>query len=81
MLPLSIFLIIWLVLLGVYFFVALVSIIQMARYAIASTTAYTVTAIYIAIAGLVIIVTAIYLLTVNWSQVLDLTNVFRSPYL
>lgn len=75
MLPLSIFLVIWLVLLGFYGLAALFSVIQMVRFGIAGAATYVSTAIYMGIAGLVIAACLLYFLTVDWSAILDVGGI------
>lgn len=81
MIPLIIFLIAWLILFGIYALLALVSVIQMARFAISGKTAYTVTAIFLAVAGFVILLTGVYIVSVDWSQGLEFSNILESPYI
>lgn len=82
MIPLSFFLIAWLIFLGIYGILALVSIMQMVRFGVAGSMTYFSTAIYIVVAFIAIGATAAYLLTVDWNLALDLGGIFTAtPYL
>jgi hypothetical protein len=82
MIPLSIFLIAWLVLLGIYALLALVSIVQMVRFGVSGSMTYFSTGIYLAVAAFVLTATVLYFLTVDWSLGLDVGSLFSSsPYL
>ncbi|MFA5936027.1 MAG: hypothetical protein WC787_04215 [Patescibacteria group bacterium] len=79
MIPLSIFLIAWLILLGIYVLLALVSMTQMIRFSVASSMTYFSTGVFLLVAILVISVTGIYLMTVDWTLGLDMGNIFQGP--
>lgn len=82
MIPLSIFLIAWLVLLGIYGLLALVSIVQMVRFGVAGSMTYFSTVIYVVVAFIAIGATTLYILTVDWSLALDVGGIFAgSPFL
>jgi hypothetical protein len=78
MIPLPVFLIAWLILLGIYVMLSLISMMQMVRFGIASTMTYFSTAIFLIVAVLMIGGTGLYLATVDWSLGLDLGSVFQS---
>ncbi|MBU1034776.1 hypothetical protein KKF59_02355 [Patescibacteria group bacterium] len=67
MIPLSIFLIIWLVLLLAYVALAFISIVQMMRFALVGKMAYFSTFIFLSVAAIIILIVSIYLTTVDWT--------------
>lgn len=67
MIPLSVFLIIWLLLLLAYAILSLISIIQMLRFALVGKMAYFSTFIFLAVAAVIILIVSIYLMTVDWT--------------
>jgi hypothetical protein len=79
MIPLGIFLILWIILLAIYVFLAFVSIVQMVRFGVASSMTYFSTGAFLTVAAIVIIATAIYLLTVDWSVGLDIQSMLQPP--
>lgn len=82
MIPLSTFLIAWLIFLGLYGILALISIMQMVRFGVAGSMTYFSTAIYLVVALIAIGATAAYLMTVDWTLALDLGGVLNAtPYL
>lgn len=81
MIPLPIFLIIWLVLLLVFLVMALFSVVQMMRFGIAGSMVYISTLSFWVVSAIVIVATASFLLTVDWSQSLSFGQFFSSPSL
>jgi hypothetical protein len=87
MIPLWIFLLIWLVLMSMYVIMAFLSVMQLMRYGVASFGTYVSSFGFLAITSIVILGTGIYFLTVDWSQGLDLfsglssSGVFQTPEL
>lgn len=79
MIPLPIFLVVWLILLLAFSVMALVSVVQMLRFGIAGTMAYISTAGFLILSFFVIAGTGLYLLNVDWSLSLDLTKIFAAP--
>lgn len=81
MIPLSLFLIIWLVLLGVYAILAFFSVIQMLRYGVAGPMSVFSTGIFLVVAVLVIAGTGLYLLTVDWSLGIEIGGLTDASFL
>lgn len=79
MIPLSVFLIAWIILLAIYAIISLISIIQMVRFGIASSMTYFSTAVFLIVALIGIGGTCFYLATVDWSIGLDIASIFRPP--
>ena len=74
MIPLTIFLIIWLVLIGIYALLSLISMIQMIRFGVMGSMTYFSTALFVVVAALALGLTALYLINVDWSQSLNLAT-------
>jgi len=81
MIPLPVFLIAWLLLLGIYVILSLISMMQMIRFGVASTMTYFSTAIFLIVAVLMIGATGLYLATVDWTLGLNLNSIFDSSVL
>ena len=78
MIPLSYFLIFWLVLIVIHAIASFISIVQMTRFSVAGPMVYVSTIGFLAVSLLVILTTGAYLLTVDWSQALDVGSVFST---
>jgi hypothetical protein len=76
--PLSIFLVVWLVLLAIFSLVALVSVIQMLRFGVAGPGTYVSTGFFLIVVALVVGSTLLYLTGVDWSLGLTLGDVTAS---
>ena len=72
MFPLSVFLIAWFILLAIFGLMALLSVIQMLRYGLAGPGTYMTTLIFFVATFVVVFGTSAYLLTVDWTQQIDL---------
>jgi hypothetical protein len=72
MIPISIFLLVWLVLLLIWTFFAIISSVQMLRFAVSGPMAYYSTGFFMMICVIVLAATLFYLLTADWSLVLNL---------
>jgi hypothetical protein len=79
MISLSFFLILWIILLAIYAFLALISVAQMIRFGVASSMTYFSTGIFLTVAAVVIIATIGYLFTVDWSIGFDLQSILQPP--
>lgn len=79
MISLSFFLILWVILLAIYAFLALISVTQMIRFGVASSMTYFSTGIFLAVAIIVVLVTVGYFLTVDWSIGFDLQSILQPP--
>lgn len=76
MIPLSLFLVIWLVLIGIYAIVALITIVQMTRFAISGSVATLVILLYVVVAGLALGGTAMYLFGIDWNTTIEFGGTF-----
>lgn len=74
MIPLWIFLAVWLGLLVIYAIMAGLSVIQMMRYGVAGPGTFGVTFIFLALVGITLIASGIYFLSVDWQQTITLFN-------
>lgn len=82
MIPLSYFLFAWLLLLGLYLIMSLISMMQMLRFGIAGFGTYASTLAYLIIFVLTVLGCSLYFLTVDWTQSVNLIEGFgASPYL
>jgi hypothetical protein len=82
MIPLSYFLIAWLVLLGLYFLMSMISVMQMVRFGIAGFGTYAATGIYLVIFVLTVLGCSVYFLTVDWTEIVVLfEGLANSPFL
>ncbi|MCR4278787.1 MAG: hypothetical protein NUV81_02690 [bacterium] len=80
--PISIFLVIWIVFILVFFVAAFVSIHQMNKFAIRGKGATLPTTIFIGVCSVVLVFTLIFLLTADWNQSLQFGDfVSSSPYI
>ena len=77
MIPLSIFLIAWLVALAIFVIVALISIMQMLRYALAHPITYLTTFVFVAISAGIILGTLLFLSKTDLQSSLDLKSVMQ----
>jgi hypothetical protein len=72
MIPLYIFLFIWLAFLGLYGLMSLVSVYQLMRYGIAQTGTWVTTVVFSTVALLVVLGAGSILISVDWNQSLNL---------
>ncbi len=72
MIPLSLFLVLWLVLMAVYAAMTMLTVMLTLRYALSSFGTYAMTAGLLLVIAFVLFITAGYLLTVDWSQEMEL---------
>lgn len=72
MLPLSWLLLTWLIMLGLFFLVALITLFTHLRYGVANFMTYFSTLIFVGVTTLALLVTSNYLVQVDWTQTLDL---------
>lgn len=79
MLPLSIFIVIWLVFLGIFGLLSLASVVQMVRFGVSGSITYISTGIFLVVSALVIFTIGMYLLTVDWSSGFDIGGIFSFP--
>lgn len=68
MIPLSYFLIAWIVLLGIFGIVLLLTLIQVLRHGLPSAGTYVATFLFLAVIALVLLSVSGYLLTVDWTE-------------
>jgi hypothetical protein len=82
MIPLSYFLLAFLLLLGIYGLMSLLSVMQMVRYGVTGSVTYFSTALFLVVAVIVVLGAGAYLVTVDWQQPLTLFGgLSSSPYL
>lgn len=67
MIPLSYFLIVWVILLAIFGVMMLLTLIQMLRHGLSSIETYLVTAVFLSVTAIVVIGTALLLARVDWS--------------
>ena len=79
MIPLSYFLIAWILLIALYAVLAVVTVIQMVRFAVASNMTYFSTAVFLIVAFLGLGATLVYFLTVDWTSGVNLGTIFQAP--
>ena len=79
MIPLTLFLFVWLILLVIFLLFALISVVQMLRYSVAGTTAYITTSVFIGVVAVTIFSTGLFLVNVDWSQGFNLGSLFQMP--
>ncbi len=72
MIPLPYFLIAWIVLVGIYAIMALLSTYQMLRFGLAGTGTYLSTIIFLAGVLIVIFAASAYLVSIDWTRSVDL---------
>jgi len=76
MIPLFYFLLAWIVFLGLYGLMALMSIYQFMRFGIAQTGTWLTTVIFCTVTFLVVMGTGYLLIGVDWNQSLNLLGMF-----
>jgi hypothetical protein len=82
MFPMSYFLLAWLILLGLYFIMSMVSVLQMVRFGIAGFGTYASTAIYLTLFALTVLGCSLYFLTQDWTQsVILFQGLSSSPFI
>jgi len=80
--PISIFLAIWAVFIFIFFGASCISVYQMKKFAIRGKGATVPTVMFVSVCSVVLILTLLYLLTVDWNQMFQLGDlVTPSPYL
>jgi hypothetical protein len=78
MIPLSIFLIPWAILLLIHVLLSLVSVIQMLRFGMSGSMASFSTALFLIVSAMVILATVMYFLSVDWSLSIEF-GMFSKP--
>ncbi len=71
MIPISIFLLVWLVLFLIWTFFAIISSVQMLRFAVSGPMAYYATGFFMMVCVLVVAATLFYFINADWSLVLN----------
>ncbi|MCC7522602.1 hypothetical protein IT407_02280 [Candidatus Uhrbacteria bacterium] len=66
--PLTFFLLAWLVLVGLFLLASAISIMMYLRFGIAGSMTFLSTLLFVGVSGLVLFITASYLVSVDWSQ-------------
>ena len=80
--PISIFLAIWAVFMLVFVITSFLTVFQMKKYGIRGPGATMPTALFIGVSSVILIITIIYLMFVNWNLVFDLGNLpAPTPYI
>lgn len=79
MIPLSLFILAWFVLIAIYAILAFVSIVQMTRYAITGPVTYLSTTVYLIVASVVIFGILLFLFTIDWNTAIDLRTLIPTP--
>ena len=72
MVSLTFFLIIWIILLGIFGLLVLLTLIQMLRHGLPSTATYITTFVFLLVTAGVVIGTSVYLTGVDWSVTVNL---------
>lgn len=72
MIPFSWLLLIWLGMLAVFGLVALITLFTHVRYGVANLTTYFSTFLFLGVTTIILFLTGMYLVQVDWSQGLDL---------
>ena len=72
MVPLSLFLLIWCILLGIFGLMAFISMFQMLRYGITGAGTTLPTTIFLSIVALTVLGASAHLTTVDWTQSVSL---------
>lgn len=81
MLPLSIFLLVWLVFLGIHLVMSFITVVQMMRFGIAGFGTVASTTAFLGLTTVILLVSGAFFLTVDWSQTVSLFEGFvASPY-
>ncbi len=78
MLPLSYFLLAWIILLAIFGLVALISIMQMLRYGVVGIGTYLSTILFLLVSMVVVLGTGIFLTRVDWTQSMNLYGTLES---
>ncbi len=81
MIPLSWFLFAWLGMLGLFFLLALITLFTHLRYGVASFITYLSTLAFIGVSTIAIILASNYLVTVDWTQTIDLSSVLGNTFI
>lgn len=81
MLPLSWLLFAWLGMLGLFFLLALITLFTHLRYGVASFITYLSTLAFIGVSTVAIILASNYLVTVDWTQTINLNGVLGSTFI
>lgn len=71
MLPLSLILIVWLILMAIFALSVLLTVTVYLRYGIAYPTTYIATSVFLGVIALVLLGIGSYLLTVDWSAAIN----------
>lgn len=66
--PLTFFLLAWLVLVGLFVLASAISLMMYLRFGIAGSMTFLSALLFVGVSGLVLFVTATYLVNVDWSQ-------------
>lgn len=81
MIPLGYFLVAWLVLVGIFAVMALITVLMNVRFGLSGIVTYAMTALFLGVVCVVLLATGGYFLSVDWSQdvtfVSPSTNVFE----
>lgn len=80
MIPFSWLLLAWLVMLGVFALVALITLFTHVRYGVANVTTYFSTLLFLGVTTGALFLTGTYLMHVDWSQSLDLGPTLSSLF-
>ena len=78
MLPLSYFLLAWIILLAIFGLVALISIMQMLRYGVVGIGTYLSTILFLLVSMVVVLGTGIFLTRVDWTHSMNLYGTLES---
>lgn len=76
MFPLSWLLLAWLVVVGFFLILALLTLVINIKYAVSSFTTYAMTALFLGVTVLILFLAASYISTVDWSQDVNMTPSF-----
>lgn len=80
MIPFSWLLLGWLVMLGLFGLLALITLFTHVRYGVANMTTYLSTLLFLGVATIALFLTGTYLAQVDWSQSLDLGPTMSSLF-
>lgn len=80
MIPFSWLLLAWLVMLGVFGLVALITLFTHVRYGVANFTTYISTLAFLGVVSVVLFLTGTYFMQVDWTQSLDLGPTLSSMF-
>lgn len=78
MIPLYVFLLAWLLFLGLYAIMSFLSVLQMVRFGVAGSGTWLATMAFLVVAFFVIAGSGFYFLTVDWHQSLDVLSIIGS---